>query len=210
MSNLNQEEPREINPLRQKTTDMLRLAQLMFRTCLDGFIKHDIGILNQVLKQEKKITDIYNELTAACVESARKDLSKKTKKMLVDQVDIVCAAERIGDSCVSLAERIEYKISENLLFSDAAVEEYKDLHGKADHVLSDTIKAMETEDKNLAGSILKSSRSLHALTDKYRANHIERSAKGVCDDWARVRYLDMLEFTEEAVLHCGEILERLR
>lgn len=210
MADLNQTGLGEIKSLRHKIIEMLEKAQTMFRTSFDGFIKHDIGILNQVLKDEGKITGIYNDLTASTVEIAKKNLSKKTEKMLVDLVDIICAIERIGDSCVGLTERIEYKIRENLLFSEAAVEEYEDLHGNVDQILSKAIDAMRTEDKKLAKKILGNERALYALIDKCRASHIERSAKGICDDWARIRYLDMLDFTEEVVHHCMEIAGKLR
>lgn len=209
MPNLNQEELKEIVSLREKTREMLTQAQRMFRTSFDGLIKHDISILNQVLKDERNITKVYDDLTAACVETAKKNLSKKAKEILVALVDIICATERIGDSCVGLVERIEYKIRENLLFSEPAVEEYRDLYKKVDQVLSDTIKIMGTGDNKLAKDILKKRRALCELIDRYRANHIERSAKGICDDWARIRYLDMLDFTEEIVLHCMEILGKL-
>ena len=200
----------EIDSLREKAVEMLKHAQLMFRTCLDGFLKHDLNILKKVLKDETRITGIYNDLTAYAVEIAKKRLSKKASKEIHDLVNIICAIERIGDSCVSLTERIEYKIQDNVLFSEKAVEEYRDLHNKIDKVLSGTIKAIMSRDKKSAKSVLKSSRSLHALGDKYRATHIERSAKGLCDDWARIRYLDMVDFTEETLVHSEEILNRVR
>jgi len=209
MSELNQAELREIALLRQKTTEMLEQVQAMFRTSFDGLMKNDIDTLNQVLEDEEKITGIYNSLTASAVESSKKNLLDEAKRIVVDLMDITCAIERIGDCCVDLVERIEYKIRENLLFSEAAVQEYKDLYSKVDQILSDTIKVMKNKDKKLAEKILENKPALDLLVDKYRASHIDRSAKGICDEWARVRYLDMLDLTKEAAHYCMRIVGKL-
>lgn len=209
MSELDQTELREIALLRQKTTEMLGQVQVMFRTSFDGLMKNDIDILNQVLEDEEKITGIYNSLTASAVESSKKNLLDEAKRIVVDLMDIICAIERIGDCCVDLVERIEYKIRENLLFSEVAVQEYKDLYRKVDQILSDTIKVMKNKDKKLAEKILENKPTLDLLVDKYRASHIDRSAKGICDEWARVRYLDMLDLTKEAAHYCMRIVGKL-
>lgn len=107
-----------------------------------------------------------------------------------------------------MVERIEYKIREKLLFSKVAVEEYKDLHNKIEKTLSDTAELIKTDNEKIAKEILESESTLDALVDKYRANHIERSARGICDEWARVRYLDMLDLTREVARHCIEIADR--
>lgn len=200
---------KEIALLREKIVEMLEKARTMLCTSFDGLMKNDIKILNQVLKDEGQLTAIYDNLTSLAIESAKKNLSGKLKKTVVDFVDIICAIERIGDFCVGLVERIEYKIRENLLFSEAAVEEYKELYIKIDESLSDTIKAVKSEDKDLAKRILKKKPILYALIEDSRANHIERSAKGICDEWAKIRYLDMLDFIKDIVDHCMEIAGKL-
>lgn len=209
MAGLTQAELKEITSLRQKTAEMLEQVKAMFHTSFDGLMKHDINILNQVLRDEEKITRVYNSLTGLAVESSRKKLSNKAKRIIVGLVDIVCLIERIGDCCVGLAERIEYKIKENLLFSKTAVQEYEELHNEVEKALLNAVRTMKNEDKKLAKEILGSKSALNKLVDKSRANHIERSAKGICDEWARVRYLDMLDFIKEIIYHCMEIASKL-
>ena len=209
MTNLNKAELREISSLRQKTIEMLKRVQIMFRTSFDGLMKNDINILNQVLKDETKITEIYNKLTTSAIEVSKKKLSKEAKRIVVDLISIISAIERIGDFCIGLVERIEYKISEKLLFSEAAVLEYKELCTNIDKVLSDTIEAMKTNDRKLAKKILETKSFLYGLIEKSRANHIDRSARGICDEWARIRYLDMLDFIKDIVDHCMETVSRV-
>ena len=135
-------------------------------------------------------------------------MPEKDKKAIMCMVDILVAIERIGDFCVGLAERTEYKIRENLLFSEEAVEEYKGLFSRVDKVLTGIAEAMKADDKKLAKDALEDKSAIYALIEKSRANHIDRSAKGVCDEWAKIRYLDMLDFVKDIVDRCAEISGR--
>jgi len=209
MANLNQAELREIASLRQETVEMLRRVQIMFRTSFDGLMKNDIDILKRVLEDETKINKTYSNLTTSAIESSKKKLSAKTKNIFVGLVNIISAIERMGNLCISLVERIEYKISEKLLFSDAAVQEYKELCDNIDKILSNTIEAINTNDKKLGKKIIENKSHLHVLIKKSRVNHIDRSAKGICDEWAKIRYLDMLDFIKEIVDHCVETVGKL-
>jgi len=209
MAKLNKAELREIVSLRQKTIKMLELVQIMFRTNFDGLMKNDIKILDQVLKNETKINETYNNLTTLAIEISKKKSSAKAKKIVTALVNIIGAIERMGDLCVDLVEHIEYKVSEKLLFSKEAVEEYKELCNNIDKILSVTIEAVKTNDGKLVKKILKNKSSLYVLIEKSRVNHIDRSARGICDDWARVRYLDMLNIIKEIVDHSMETVSKL-
>ena len=209
MSNIIKAELREIVSLRQKTIEMLERVQIMFRTNFDGLMKNDISILDQVLKDETKINEVYNDLTSSAIKISKEKLSDETERIIMDLVKIICAIEKMGNLCVGLVERIEYKISENLLFSETAVQEYKELCDIIDKILSDTIEAVKTNDRELGKKILKNKSSLYVLIEKSRANHIDRSAKGICDKWAKVRYLDMLDFIKEIAAHCIETVDNL-
>ncbi|MFC1594772.1 PhoU domain-containing protein [Candidatus Omnitrophota bacterium] len=208
MTEVIQDEVKKMSALQQEILEMLRLVQAMFTACFNGFIENDIDILKHVPAGELKVTKIYNSLTASAVELAKENLSAQAQNIVVELVDCICSAERIGDCCADLAERIEYKIVEGLLFSETAVQEYRDLHGQVQQILLDTIKAMQTHDQKVAEKCVKSKFVIDKLVDQYRASHIERSAKGICDEWAKVRYLDMLDSTKEVAQHCIEIAEK--
>lgn len=181
----------------------------MFGTSFDGFMENDLSVLEQVLVDEQRLTEIYASLTAALVASSKKKLSKREKEDILSIVDIIGAIERIGDCCVSLVERIEYKISERLFFSEAAVEEYKNLYTKIDRFLSDTAEAIGTENKKFAKRLIEDKVDLNGLVEKSRANHIDRLARGICDGRASTMYLDILDFTKEIVYHCVSMARQI-
>ncbi len=209
MTNLVKAELKEIAVLRQETIKMLEDVQAMFRCSFDGLMKNDIKILDQVLKDKTRINEVYNQLTTMAVEVSRKGLAKEAKTIVSDLVKIIGAIERMGDLCICLVERIEYKITEKLLFSEVAVKEYKELCDNIDNILSDSIIAIKTSDEELGKKILENKSHLYALIEKSRANHIDRLAKGICDEWAKIRYLDMLDYVEDIARHCMETVRRL-
>jgi len=71
MTDIKKDEIRDIPTLEQQTIKMLELTQVMFRTSFDGLMKNDIPTLDQVLRDDSKITEWYNNLTAATVEISK-------------------------------------------------------------------------------------------------------------------------------------------
>jgi len=209
MTDLNQAELEEITSLKQKTIEMFKQAQGMFYTCFDGLMKNDIPTLDRVLKDDNRITEWYNSLTISAVETSKQKLSDRNKERIVAIIDVISSVENIGNCCVSLVEQIEYKISEKALFSETAVQEYKDLHGKVEQILSDVAEVIKTGNRKITENILGSETALDELVDRYRANHIDRFAKGICDEWAKIRYLEMLNITKRVADHCREIAGKL-
>lgn len=209
MADMKQDKIQDIPTLEQQTIKMLELTQVMFKTSFDGLMKNDIHTLDGVLKDDSKITEWYNSLTAGAVEISKQKLSDKDKEKIVLLVDIISSIENIGDRCVSLVEQIEYKISEKAMFSETAVQEYKDLHSKVEQILRDVTEVTKTDNKALAQKVLESDGALDELVDKYKANHIDRSARGICDEWAKIRYLEMLNITRRIADHCREIAGKL-
>jgi phosphate:Na+ symporter len=209
MTNLVKIELREIAALRHETIKMLESVQTMFQTSFDGLMKNDINILDQVLKDQTRLNEIYSNQTTIAVEISREDLTEEAKAIVTDLVKIIGAIEKMGGLCVCLVERIEYKITERLLFSETAVQEYKELCDNIDNILSNSIVAIRTSDEKLGKKILESGSRLYALIKKSRTNHIDRLAKGVCDEWAKIRYLDMLDYVEEIAGHCIDTVSKL-
>lgn len=209
MTKISPTELRKIASLRQEIIKMLERVKDMFHTNFDGLMKNDIRILDGVLKDEALVNEAYTDLTARAIDITKKKLPDETKRTILDLVNVIGAIEKMGDLCVDLVERIEYKVNENLLFSDVAVQEYKELCDKIEAILGETIVAVKNRDRGLLKKIVKNRSSLYALIEKSRVNHINRSAKGICEEWAKVRYLDMLDFIKTIVDHCMETAEKL-
>jgi len=209
MKEINHNQIEEVAELKRKAIEMFEQALNMLNDSFAGLMKHDIHILNHVLKGEERINQAYNNLTAFAIDASKKHLSDKNKKTILDLLDIISSIEEIADRCVDLVEQIEYKIRENLLFSDTGIEEYQNLHQKVTECISGVIQTMKNNDKALSKQILKNKPVLDSLVAKYRTHHIERCAKGICDEWARIRYLEILDLTREIAHYCMKITDKL-
>ncbi len=197
MADTNRREP--------KAAEMLELVRSMFHTSFEALMENDADILDGVLRGEEKNKELYDRLTALAVEASRDDLSAERKRKALNLIDIISAARKIGDCCVDLAEQIENKIRDGVLFTEEAVREYQDLQEKTEQLLADAIKAVKAGDRKASAKVLKERPALDALADRYRADHIDRSIKGLCGEWARVRYLQMLDIVKMIALQCAEI-----
>jgi len=209
MENLNQEELGKIIKLRAESTEMLRQVQTMFNITFEGLMDNDIRILDRALKVDDLVNETYSRLTDLAIEISKINPTDDTNRIIANSIDNITAIEIIGDSCVALIEQIEYKITEKALFSEVALKEYEDLHSKVAQILSDTVEVMLTSDEELIENVLKKKNTLEALVDTFRINHIERSAKGICNDWAKIRYLEMLTITQSIAFQCIEMLSKI-
>ena len=68
-----------------------------------------------------------------------------------------------------------------------------------------TVKFLDEEKIELLDMILKNGDEIKELIEKYRIEHMERLAKGICEPRAANMYFDMLDFTGNIARHCTNI-----
>jgi phosphate:Na+ symporter len=59
-------------------------------------------------------------------------------------------------------------------------------------------------------TILKNGEQIKQLIEKYRKEHLERLAKGICEPMAANMYFDMLDFSGNVARHCTNIARILK
>lgn len=185
----------------EKMTDILsEMVDLVYQ----GFMENDAHYLNRALNKERIMDDFEKEITT-CVVQVFKTLDKKQQKEFVFLEQAAQNIERMGDELRYLMERIEIKIAENLFFSEVGVEQYKKLFEKMKKSVSLTIEFLNKNKHELLKMILKNGDEIKKTVEEYRAGHLERLAKGICEQRAANMYFDMLDFTGNIARHCTNI-----
>ncbi len=185
----------------KKMTDVLsEMVGLVYQ----GFIENDAHYLNRALNKERIMDDFEKEITASIVQ-VFKTLDKKKQKEFVLLEQTAQNIERMGDELRSLMERIEIKIAENLFFSEMGVEQYKETFEKMRKSVNLTIEFLNEDKHELLKMILKNGDEIKETVEKYRTEHLERLAKGICEPRAANMYFDMLDFTGNIARHCTNI-----
>ena len=185
----------------KKMTDILsEMIELVYQ----GFMENDAHYLNRALNKERIMDDFEKEITASIVQ-VFKTLAEKKQKEFVLFEQTAQNIERMGDELRSLMERIEIKIAENLFFSEIGVEQYKEIFEKMRKSVNLTIEFLNENKHGLLKMILKNGDEIKETVEKYRAEHLERLAKGICEPRAANMYFDMLDFTGNIARHCTNI-----
>ncbi len=186
--------------LKQMSKAITDMANLVYQ----GLMENDAHYLNSALNKECIIDDLEKEVTANIIQGSRA-FDKKGQKEFILLGQIAQNIERMGDEFRSLIERIEIKICERLFFSETGIEQYKEVFEKMRQSLDLTVKFLDEEKIELLDMILKNGEQIKELVEKYRVEHMERLAKGICEPRAANMYFDMLDFTGNIARHCTNI-----
>jgi len=176
------------------------MIDLVFR----GFMENDMHILDKSLDKERALDDLEKEIAAGIVKLS-KGLSDRERKKLVIAGQIAENIERMGDELRYLTERIELKIADKLYFSDKGVEQYKEVFEKMQRSVSLIVRFLGDDDAEVLDKVLENGDQIKELIERYRAEHIDRLARGICEPRAANMYFDMLDFTGNIARHCTNI-----
>ena len=187
--------------IREKINRMAELTFSMLKTTFDGFMKHDLDILANVLKDEQRLNEMEKAITVSLIEISKAKITVSDKKNIMLLTNIVADSEEIGDYIKDMIERIEIKIQEKLLFSDEALSEYRHLYSIVETALKDLVNSLETNDKNFAKRVLRDKEHVDTLVEKYRNAHMQRLMSDICDPRAGNMFLNLLDFTSQVYHH---------
>ncbi len=186
--------------LKQMSSIVVEMMQLIYQ----GLMENEAHYLNSALNKERIIDDLEEKVTVTIVGIA-KALDEKERKEFVLLEQTAQNFERMGDEMRSLIERIEIKIAEKLLFSDIGIEQYKEVFNKMHESVNLITKFITEGNNEFLDLVLKNGDQIKALIERYRAEHLDRLTKGLCDPRAANMYFDMLDFTGNIARHCTNI-----
>ena len=198
-----------LNLIKNKISQMASLSLKMWETTFRAFMEHDLALVSVVLDDENKLNNMEKELTQGLVELTRASSDQAEKNNAALYTDIVGDLELIGDYCKDILERVQIKIEEKLLFSDEAVEEYKQLYEKSREALDEVAMVLAKDNVCFAKDVLKEKGHIDTLVDQYRQHHNQRLVKGLCSPFACNMFLNILDFTAAIYYHTQKIARNL-
>ena len=199
----------DIVSIREKINQMGDLVLSMLISTFEGFMKHDLDKLSNVLKQENQLNDMERSLSFALVEISKGKPKTVDKRYIELLAEIVADLEEVGDYVKDMIERIEIKIQEKLFFSEEALSEYRHLYNVVEAALSDVVKSLKMDDKDFAKRILGDENHIDRLHTRYRDAHTKRLIAGICDPRAGNMFLNLLDFTAQIFHHTKDIAHNI-
>ena len=199
----------QLSEIKQEISAMSRVTLEMWQLTYRVFMEQDLDLISVILEKEKNLNKLEEGITAELVEFGRVSLQKKDKEKVTFYADIVGDLEMIGDYCKDILERVQIKIEEKLLFSEGAVEEYKNLYAKTKEALEEVVFVLEKDNPSLVKEVLRKEEHIDSLVDKYRHNHDQRMLAGECTPMGCNMFLNMLDFTAAVYYHIKKIAKSI-
>jgi phosphate:Na+ symporter len=198
-----------LKEIKETVVSMADKTMRMWQLAYDAFIEHDEDLITQALEEENKINALEDEVNKGIIDLGKSPISADEKFNITLYANIAADFELIGDYCKDILERVQIKINEHLLFSEDAVEEYKELYNRTKISLEEVVFALQRDNPGLIKEVLKKEEHIDSLVDRYRSQHNERLVAGKCTPLGCNLFLNMLDFTAAIYYHTKKIAKSL-
>ncbi len=175
---------------------------------LDGILDLNFNDYEQLYKYEEIINLLQKEITKYVVEISKQPLSDKSSIMVPAMINSINNIERMGDRSVDISKLIIQKQEKNLVFSDTAVKELKELRDLVVAMIEKTIFVLKNDSINNM-DVLKEIKELEDKVDSYskelERHHIERLEQGRCTIESGVVFIEIINHFERIADHIYKI-----
>ncbi len=170
-----------------------------------SFKNKDEKMTREVFSQEKVINRLEKDIVEYLVELSNAPLTDEQHSQVNVLMNVVNDIERVGDHADNIAELSQTVIDEKLYFSDRAMNEFDNISNKSQEVFQNALESLANTDFDKAREVLKLEEEIDALEKEYRANHIDRLNKLLCQPSSGVIFLDLLSNFERISDHSANI-----
>lgn len=186
---------------------MGNVAAENLETSIESFFKQDESLIKIVYEKEVLINYLEREITTYLVKLSQTSLSEDQSKIVTSLFHTVNDMERIGDHCENIVELAQYKIDNNLKFSDDALAELKHMYDMVHYGVTTSVSSLQNMDKNSALSVITNEKDIDALEKSLRDEHIDRLNKSICVPASGAIFLDMISNLERIADHANNVAQ---
>ncbi|WP_077369971.1 Na/Pi cotransporter family protein [Anaerosalibacter sp. Marseille-P3206] len=192
----------------QVSKEVYRMAKIVeenVRMSFKGFVEENEKVIKEVFEQEKVINKLERDITAYLVELSNAPLTDEQHCLVNTLFNAINDIERVGDHADNIAELAQYRIDNNIMFSDNAIKELEVMFGKVEKVYITAVDCFNNNDINKAKQVLVLEEEVDSMEKQYRANHIDRLNKLLCQPSSGVVFLDVISNLERISDHSSNI-----
>ena len=152
--------------------------------------------LDKVFRDEKVINHLETMITGYLVKISNLALTERQSKIVTDLFYTISDIERAGDHVENIAEFMQMKHDDEIVFSDLAKDELHKMTAQVIKTFDHAIRAIENDDVEIAAQALREEEEVDRMEKQYRKQHIERLERESCVPEAGVIYIDMMTSLE--------------
>ena len=192
--------------LRQEIEHMIMLAQDNVKLCYQAVLDSDLGLLKKAEETEERIDALNKEISQYISKILVNNRSDENIAAIEEYFLITGNAERIGDHALNIGGYAEVIHKKNIVFSDAARKELKNMQ-KITQDAIDYVLHKEEDTTKWLSRIAAMEQKIDDMRSTYREEHLQRMRDGKCSEEACVLYSELLtdfERVGDHVLNIGQ------
>lgn len=186
--------------------NMGKVTEQMFADAVKYSFEDNKKYFENGMQIEEMLDTIDKKAHDYLVKISQADLDKNASSNQAAYVDTIRDFERIGDHCTNLFEFFEMRHEEKVEFSEEARAELEKLYSVVSETLELTVKAFETQDKEIARLVMDREDVIDKLVIKNRKRHIMRINNRQAIETQDSLYVDILSNIERIGDHCNNIV----
>ena len=186
--------PMAVLQVEKEVERLTRLVRKNYNRSLIAFFDRDRSSIDKVLEREKVIDYLSHAITDYIVKINALDIEDKDRQVVAAMYSAIQDLERIGDHAENIVEYTRTVIEDNLQFSDDAIEEMRDICTKCQKLMEMSFAMFNAQGASpeQIERIIQAEDAVDECKDKYKASHIRRMDKKVCNAESGTVFLNML------------------
>ncbi|KAB3537691.1 Na/Pi cotransporter family protein [Alkaliphilus pronyensis] len=180
-------------------------ARESLEASLKGFFEGNQKKVNESLEIEKAINELESEISTYLVKLSNTNISNRNREIVDGLFHTVNDIERVGDHAENIAELAQYKIDNNLEFSEVAIAELEEMSETVTRGYKDSLTAMKNLDGSLAMKVIELEGKIDVMEKILRVNHINRLNNHQCNPSSGIVFLDIISNLERISDHSANI-----
>ena len=189
---------KEIDRMGKVAVDNLSLA-------VDGFVRHDASVLEEISDHEKVVNYLEHEITTYLVNLNQLDLPAHDSVMVGTFFHVVNDIERVGDHAVNVSDYLRTVTEENIRMSDESIAEIREMHARVQEILELALQAFRTRDTALLKGIYPLEQQIDEMEKELTNRHIERLTNNMCNLRSGMIFTDLASNLERVADHATNI-----
>lgn len=172
---------------------------------ISAVLSGDAAAIQKAFDTEKTINKLEEIITEYLVKISNLSLNEKQHQTINNLFYTISDLERVGDHADNIAELAEYKVKNNIQFSDTAKAELNEMADKVIKALEFSVRARSTENMEDVRKVVQYEDIVDNLEEELREKHIDRLAKNQCEPSTGVVFLDVLSNLERISDHAMNV-----
>ncbi|MCL2864969.1 MAG: Na/Pi cotransporter family protein [Lachnospiraceae bacterium] len=184
---------------------MGKIANENLKLALEAFFQKDVEKARKVVENEDILNYLNHSISAKLVWINNMRLSIHEAKKVGEMFRTLSDMERIGDHAENIAEYTVVIAEGNLRFTEAAIEELKELSEVTVALAVKAMEVFERQDEPSLSQIVALEDEVDELSVDFIENHIERLKEEACAPQSGVFFTDMITDLERCADHANNI-----